>query len=333
MRVYNQLIELDCPLGERSWHLISKQIAKEANHQNITRLILVDVNDKQLIFDASFVEASSEPTYPSLLSLRTRKTSYTNPFVVVNLVPTGIRAEIGGFAGDATPVSNLLSSTCDYLITNPNAVTASDLYYANGNVVYLEGNLVCQLLLGNISIIPEKQEKVAVIIENPKEEKLLNNVINALNGMRAVAGIDISPVIITGKFNISCNYSKYGYSTGSFEDLSSLKKALDCAKQSEAKAVAIVSSLDLCQDVRNGYFNGQQMPNPWGAAEAMLTHAITHLYDFTTAHAPLLADWKNSGAGTLVDPRDGAELISTSYVCSPIYGLKKFSKTCVVERE
>ncbi|WP_353737299.1 DUF3326 domain-containing protein [Moorena sp. SIO3B2] len=40
------------------------------------------------------------------------------------MIPTGVRAEIGGFAGDATPSTNLLASACDYLVTNPNAVTA-----------------------------------------------------------------------------------------------------------------------------------------------------------------------------------------------------------------
>lgn len=39
------------------------------------------------------------------------------PDVVVSLLPAGIRAEIGGFAGDATPATNLLAPTCNHLIT------------------------------------------------------------------------------------------------------------------------------------------------------------------------------------------------------------------------
>ncbi|MEO1374697.1 MAG: DUF3326 domain-containing protein [Cyanobacteria bacterium J06635_10] len=59
------------------------------------------------------------------------------------MIPTGVRAEIGGFAGDGTPSTNLLAQACDHLIVNPNSVTASDLYLANDNILHLEGNLIC----------------------------------------------------------------------------------------------------------------------------------------------------------------------------------------------
>ena len=45
---------------------------------------------------------------------------YPGKTVVVNIIPTGIGCSIGGYAGDATPTANLLASTVDYLITNPN---------------------------------------------------------------------------------------------------------------------------------------------------------------------------------------------------------------------
>ena len=51
---------------------------------------------------------------------------YPGKTVVVNIIPTGIGCSIGGYAGDATPTANLLASTVDYLITNPNTVNASN---------------------------------------------------------------------------------------------------------------------------------------------------------------------------------------------------------------
>lgn len=36
------------------------------------------------------------------------------------IVPTGVGASIGGFAGDALPVARALSSVVDCLITHPN---------------------------------------------------------------------------------------------------------------------------------------------------------------------------------------------------------------------
>lgn len=120
------------------------------------------------------MDTHREHIWPSLLDLNIRQQVSAQPFVAVSIIPTGVRAEIGGHAGDATPSTNLLAAACDYLVTNPNAVTASDIYLALDNVLYLEGNLICQLLLGNIGLIPEKQKNIAAIIEKPQEEKFFN---------------------------------------------------------------------------------------------------------------------------------------------------------------
>ena len=242
--------------------------------------------------------------------------------MAVSIIPTGVRAEIGGFAGDATPSTNLLATACDYLITNPNAVTASDIYFAQDNVVYLEGNLICQLLLGNIGVIPEKRKNIAAIIEKPKDERFLNNVLNALNGLRAVGGINIDPVVVTGgPVETECTYSQYGNASGEFKGMDELMKALDVVEKSDVRAVALMTTLQVDDKVRQAYYRGESIANPWGGAEAILTHMTTNFYPFTAAHAPLLLEWEHTGFGKLVDPRDGAELISSAYVCSPLNGL------------
>ncbi len=163
-----------------------------------------------MVFESSFLETDRKPVWPSLLDIRRRQISATKPFVVVSIIPTGVRAEIGGFAGDATPSVNLLATACDYLVVNPNSVTASDLYYARDNVLYLEGNLICHLLLGHITLIPETRTNIAVIIEKT-QEKFLNNVLNAINALRTVGGININPVVVTGgQVTTKCTYSPYG---------------------------------------------------------------------------------------------------------------------------
>ena len=67
---------------------------------------------------------------------------YPGKTVVVNIIPTGIGCSIGGYAGDATPTANLLASTVDYLITNPNTVNASNFINLKNNVVYAEGHSI-----------------------------------------------------------------------------------------------------------------------------------------------------------------------------------------------
>ena len=77
------------------------------------------------VFDG--LESIPCPQPDSIFRFIPRKVENTTKFNAVLLVPTGIGAEIGGHAGDATPVAKLLSKTCDTIITHPNVVNASDI--------------------------------------------------------------------------------------------------------------------------------------------------------------------------------------------------------------
>ncbi len=72
-------------------------------------------------------EQGVEKAVPSIFEFRKRPFENTARFNVVFLVPTGINATIGGHAGDAGPVAQLLASICDTLILHPNVVNASDI--------------------------------------------------------------------------------------------------------------------------------------------------------------------------------------------------------------
>ena len=48
------------------------------------------------------------------------ETQLRREYTSVMIVPTGIGAAIGGYAGDALPVARALSSVVDCLITHPN---------------------------------------------------------------------------------------------------------------------------------------------------------------------------------------------------------------------
>ena len=321
-QVFTKDFEINCPVQQRTWRKIAEKIAELPLPGVPIRLILTKAEGDLLTFECSFIATEKEPVWPSLLNINVRQAVSSKPFIAVSIIPTGVRAEIGGFAGDATPSTNLLASACDYLVTNPNAVTASDIYFAGDNVLYLEGNLICQLLLGNIGVIPEKRKNIAAIVEKPQDERFLNNVLNALNGLRAVGGINIDPVVVTGgAIETECTYSQYGNASGEFKGMDELMKALDVVESSPARAVALVTTLLVDDKVRQAYYRGESIPNPWGGAEAIMTHMTTNFYPFTAAHAPLLSEWEHTGFGKLVDPRDGAELISSAYVCSPLNGL------------
>ena len=321
-RVFTKDFQVKCTPSQRTWREIARRIQELPLPGIPIRIVLTSVQGEDLTFECSFIETKKPPVWPSLLDINLRQTKSTKPFVAVSIIPTGVRAEIGGFAGDATPSTNLLSAACDYLITNPNAVTASDLYYANDNVLYLEGNLICHLLLGHIALEPEKRQNIGVIIETHENELIINNVINALNALRSVGGVNIDPVIVTGnRIRTECTYSAYGHASGEFSGIDELMRALDVIETTETTAVGVVTTLLVEDAIRQQYYRGDEIPNPWGGAEAILTHMTTNFYPFTAAHAPLLIEWKHSMFGTLGDPRDGAELISSAYVCSPLKGL------------
>ena len=78
-----------------------------------------------------------------------RKLEVNDRFNVVFLIPTGIGAEIGGHAGDATPAAQLMAETCDTLILHPNVVNASDINEMPANSLYVEGSVIARLLMGD----------------------------------------------------------------------------------------------------------------------------------------------------------------------------------------
>lgn len=315
---------IQCPPQQLIWSEIADRIRELGLPGTPIRIILTAIRENKLVFETSFLETDRKPVWPSLLNLRPRQISSSKPFVAISIVPTGVRAEIGGFAGDATPSVNLLASACDYLVVNPNSVTASDLYYANDNVLYLEGNLICHLLLGHTTLIPETRAKIGVVIEKA-EDKYLNVIFNAINALRTVGGINIEPVIVTsGPVSTECIFSPYGHASGRFEGIEKLMEALDVVAKTETTAVAFSTTLSVEEEVKKQYFHGTVMPNPWGGAEAILTHMTTNFYPFTAAHSPLSLDYSEeefSLVHTLGDPRDGAELISNAFICSTLKGL------------
>ena len=135
-------------------------------------------------------------------------------------------------------------------------------------------------------------------MRNPKDERFLNNVLNALNGLRAVGGINIDPVIVTGgAVETKCTYSPYGNASGELSGIDELMKALDVVEKSTASSVALMTSLFVDDKVRQAYYRGESIANPWGGAEAIMTHMTTNFYPFTAAHAPLLLEWEHTGFG------------------------------------
>lgn len=324
VRVSSRIITIACPAQRRTWGGIVEHLRAEIGSAEPVRLICVDADADTMTFDVAVVETRQRPAWPSLVGdPDLTSTRPYGPRVVVSILPTGVRAEIGGFAGDATPCTNLLAAACDHLVTNPNAVTASDLYFARDNVHYVEGNLVCRFMLGQLDLGLVGRRPVSLVVERPVDEAFRINVLNAVNAMRTVGGIEVDPVVFTGRIETRSTFAEQGHASGSYGDLGALLRGLRVACADGVRPVGVVSSIEVPQSVREAYYRGEPLPNPWGSAEAILTHTATTYCPTTAAHSPLLLDYDHTMFGTLGDPRDGAELISSAFLCSMVQGLSR----------
>ena len=261
-------------------------------------------------------------------SFERRRTGSLKKFNAVLLVPTGIGAEIGGHAGDAGPVARLLGSACDTLITHPNVVNASDINEMPENAWYVEGSVITRLLMGTIGLQPGCGNRVLVVIDAHPDEFFVNVAVNAVNAARATYGLRCPAVVqLEPPVKLRARYTSSGRAAGRVEGMSELCGVLD-EHRANIDAVSLASVVDVPRSFHMDYFRSEgTMVNPWGGVEAMLTHALSCLYDIPTAHSPMLESQEiaNMDAG-IVDPRMAAEAVSVSFLQCTLKGLMRSPK-------
>ena len=254
-----------------------------------------------------------------------REIENTDKFNAVMIVPTGIGAEIGGHAGDATPAARLLASACDTLITHPNVVNASDINELPENGLYVEGSVLSRLLMGTVGLQKVRANRVLLAIDKHQDERLEELYINAASAARTTLGVDCPRVIkIDPPMQMKARYSSSGTAVGKIEGLERLCEVW-LNHRSEFDALAIASVVEVPKAFHWDYFHSTgEMVNPWGGIEAMLTHGISMLFNIPSAHAPMMETLEvaNLNVG-VVDPRMSAEAVSTCFLHCVLKGLHK----------
>ena len=276
----------------------------------------------------SCLETSSElgdAENSSILEFALRKYENTSRFNVVFLIPTGIGAEIGGHAGDATPAARLIAETCDTLILHPNVVNASDINEMPANSLYVEGSVIARLLMGTIGLAPTRANRVLVIIDAHKDDLFVNAAINAVSAARSSYGLVCPEVIkLSPPVRMRSEFTDFGTAAG---EISGLERVFAVLKEQEGEydAVAISSVISVPEEFHQGYFDAAgEMVNPWGGVEAMLTHAVSSRFNVPSAHSPMFETQAiaNRDPG-VVEPRMAAEAISLTFFESVLKGLHK----------
>ena len=291
------------------------------------RFAVTSVDKETITCDVGCLIGTSDSVLPepeTIFKFRGRDGESTGQFNVAFVVPTGIGAEVGGHAGDATPAAQLLASCCDRLITHPNVVNASDVNEMPVNALYVEGSILSRLLMGTVGLEPVRANRVMVVFDAQSDPMIENLVLNTVESARATYGLKCTGIHkLDPGLELVASFSASGRAAGLGRGIDRLFDLLEETRD-EYDAVAISSLIDVPEGFHEKYFcSAGAMINPWGGIEAMLTHAVSQTFNVPSAHAPMMESREilNEDPGR-VDPRMAAEAISSSFLQCVLKGLR-----------
>jgi hypothetical protein len=246
-------------------------------------------------------------------------------FTVVHIIPTGVGANIGGFAGDGGPVTRLLAGVVDRLITHPNAVNGAQFLALPSNATYVEGAALDTWLSGRLALRPKTGQKIGILVDRAlltMPRGTAEALQHAMDGVRAVYGVPIIGWQLTPRpIGARTNLSAAGLSSGEVNDPASLLEGARDLQQAGASAIALLADLGpLDADLAEAYDGGGGV-DPIGGLEAILSHLIIQELGIPAAHAPL---WPyNAETPYAVDPRAAAEHLGHTFLPCILQGLSQ----------
>lgn len=247
-----------------------------------------------------------------------------NKKLVAFVVPTGVGASIGGFAGDASLWAGKFATLPGIsLIVNPNVVNAAGFSGIRENMLYVEGWALSQFFKGNIFLKPPEKgfltgNKIGIVFDKKIQQNVLNIHINTVNAVKTVYGIDILGHEITqNDVGIEFFETETGISSGRVNNPEALLSASQKLIEKGARALAIVTRFEEPQE-NDGYVNGCGV-DVVGGVEAVISHYITGKLLVPCAHAPAFDDI--SIKTDIVDKKVSAEYITPTFLPCVLLGL------------
>ena len=319
---------------------IFQELANKVGSQTVTseqpiRFVIASSEVDTLQCEMGVIEgALCEQLSPApLFEYRQRKFEKTDRFNAVLIVPTGIGAEIGGHAGDATAVSLMMAEIVDTLVLHPNVVNASDMNEMPSGCLYVEGSILSRLLQGTVGLQPVRSNRVLVVLDNHPDKHFLDAAVNSVSAARATYGFDCRQVLqLPSQLWMRANYSKTGRAVGMIGGVSELLAEIEGC-ESDFDAIAISSVIRVPLEYHLNYFKKDgDMVNPWGGVEAMLTHSLSSILNIQTAHSPMFEsrEIENLEVG-VVEPRMSAEAVSVTFLQCILKGLHRSPRVVTEE--
>ena len=241
----------------------------------------------------------------------------------VLIIPTGIGAAMGGYAGDALPVARMLAQVTDTLVTHPNVLNGAQLYWPMPNALYVEGYGLDQFAAGEWGLQPVHQNPIGLVMDCAVEEDLRVRHLQAADAVRSTLGLDIRAHVVTDMpLGVTLRASSSGASWGTLENPGSLLRAAErLILEAGARAIAVVARFPDDDDAAAlaAYRQGQGV-DPLAGAEAVISHLVVQTFRLPCAHAPALLPLPLDSS---VSPRSAAEEIGYTFLPCVLAGLSR----------
>lgn len=244
------------------------------------------------------------------------------PYTVILIVPTGVGAAIGGYAGDALPVARAVAQVCDRLITHPNVMNGAQLYWPIPNALYVEGYGLDQFAALRWGLRPVRQNRVGLLIDQAVETELRLRHLQAADAVRATLGLTLTDYVITdAPLEVEIRLSASGASWGTIGNPDSLLRAAEKLVDIGAEAIAVVARFPdhLDEKAELDYRHGKGV-DPIAGAEAVISHLLVRNMQIPCAHSPALLP---IAIDPDLSPRSAAEELGYTFLPSVLVGLSR----------
>ncbi|MFM2431323.1 MAG: hypothetical protein RLZZ511_2536 [Cyanobacteriota bacterium] len=246
------------------------------------------------------------------------------PYTVGLIVPTGVGAEIGGYAGDALPVLRAIAQVADRVITHPNVMNGASLYWPVPNALYVEGFGLDQFAAGFWGLLPVRQNRIGLLLDAGIEPELRWRHLQVADAARATLGLELTDYVVTdAPLNVELRQADSEATWGTIGNPDSLLRAAErLIREAGAEAIAVVvrfPEMDVDDPALQAYRHGQGV-DPLAGAEAVISHLLVRQFKIPCAHAPALSPLPLDPE---ISPRSAAEELGHTFLPCVLVGLSR----------
>lgn len=140
-----------------------------------------------ILFLATGAAVRAPPRFESVAVRDTRQ-----PYTAALIVPTGIGAAMGGYAGDAMPIARAFTAVADRVITHPNVLNGATMYWPHDAFQYVEGFALDEFAAGRWGLRPAVSQRIGLLLDAGIEPELRLRHFQAADAARATLGVCVS---------------------------------------------------------------------------------------------------------------------------------------------